>query len=69
MNSEGAFYALVLLALVLLFGIGLSVDAASCRKQWQDSGMDARWLLIGGCQISADGRHWIPAENYREFEQ
>ena len=42
-------------------------NSMTCTAQWQESGMQARFQLFGGCMIQLPTGAWIPADAYREI--
>ncbi len=65
--------AIAVLAILALFAglmfLGNAASREECRAKWQDSSFQYRYSLFGGCQISADGKVWLPSENYREIAE
>lgn len=56
---------LVVCAVLAITSVGLLVKA-SCYAAWEDSGLQVRWSAIGDCQVSEDGKIWLPSTAYRE---
>lgn len=52
-----AFVAVVIL-------ISYPIDALSCKREWEDSGMHSRYSFLADCQVEVAPGHWIPAKSY-----
>lgn len=63
----GIATAVVVALFAVIGAIGYSMNKATCRNQWEGSGMKSEYGMVQGCIITLpDGRR-IPAENYREI--
>lgn len=60
------FGKLVVLAIAVLLVAGVMLDRHTCLSKWNDSGMQARWGMVFGCQVKRSDGTWIPTENLRE---
>lgn len=63
------------LTIAALAAVGLGITGAvaageyalarpSCYAHWSGSAYQARWSFWGDCQISADGKIWMPEDAY-----
>ncbi len=65
---------LIYMILACLFGLAslVTLEAAlneySCTKTWDMSNTPSHYTIMTGCMIKIDDK-WIPARNYREFEE
>ncbi len=66
----------VLIGLVVIFAVFMGLlfiayhmERAECRAKWESSTFEHRYSFFGGCQISKDGKIWLPSENYREISE
>lgn len=55
------------IAIALFFWVLLVVGwpMLQCHLRWSDSGMDYRYKMFQGCQISAKTGQWVPASTFR----
>jgi hypothetical protein len=56
-----------LLAVIIgaCIGIGALVGSLKCSRRWGDSGMNARFRLVSGCQVEVTPGHWVPDDRVR----
>lgn len=52
----------IFLAAGLIF-LGILTDKSSCYSRWADSGIQAKWSVMGNCQVNIEG-NWIPEKRY-----
>lgn len=58
-----------LAVVVLVLAIPYGVASVSCDMAWKDSGLQSRYRLFRGCQVSlTEGKTWIPDDRYRVTE-
>jgi hypothetical protein len=53
--------------LTTLVVLDIAVSEISCAKTWNMSNTPSQYSVMTGCMIKIDDK-WIPARNYREFE-
>ena len=51
-----------------LFTLEAAANEYSCTKTWNMSNTPSQYSIMTGCMIKIDDK-WIPAKNYREFEE
>lgn len=56
-------FLLLAISLVLLFAAWY--DSSKCHSQFERSGMEVEWRLIGGCLVKLPDGTWIPGDQYR----
>jgi hypothetical protein len=56
---------LFMIAATVVFGFAM--DERSCTVTWNMSNTPSQYSVMTGCMIKIDDK-WIPARNYREFE-
>lgn len=54
--------------LLSMFSLEMAVESYSCEKTWSMSNTPSNYDIFTGCMIKVDDK-WIPAKNYREFEE
>jgi len=59
----------IILAVIVCVGsvfkvISYGSSRYACHTQWQESGIDYKYTLRGGCLIKR-GPGWVPAKNFR----
>ncbi len=64
-KSWGKVAALGLLAVFFVYkAYSFGMGHWECYAQWNESGMDHKYTLRGGCKIKK-GSGWMPARNFR----
>jgi len=68
---KGAAIKFLLLAIAVIIGITVVFKVISyssaryaCHIQWQESGIEYKYTLRGGCLLKR-GDGWIPSKNFR----
>lgn len=63
---EWAIPVIALIAIALFFWVLLvGWPMLQCHLRWSDSGMDYRYKMFQGCQISPKTGQWVPASTFR----
>lgn len=57
-------FALIISAVLLVYGTGGLLQSAKCGKIGDGLGKESRWSYFTNCQIEHEGR-WIPLDKYR----
>jgi prepilin-type N-terminal cleavage/methylation domain-containing protein len=58
--------AIVIAILAILISIPV-LNVAGCTARWENSGMQSRWSFLSQCQVSKDGKTWMPERSYRSI--
>jgi len=65
MIKVGIIIVVAVISIGLFFkGIDYLSSRYACHTQWQESGIDYKYTLRGGCLLKR-GQGWIPANNFR----
>jgi type IV secretory pathway TrbD component len=62
-----AALAVMAVLLAITLGLGLWIAGVKCERSWADSGMRARFVVIGGCQVQRKDGTWVPSSAIREL--
>ncbi len=68
--KHGEIYMIIacLFGFASLFTLEAALNEYSCTKTWNMSNTPSHYTMMTGCMIKIDDK-WIPAKNYREFEE
>lgn len=58
---------LVFLLIMALVALAVCwIESTKCERQWSESGVKSRWIVLSGCQVKTADNRWIPATAYKE---
>lgn len=68
-HNEGIYMICAMFfGMATLVTLEIAIDEYSCAKTWNMSNTPSQYTVVTGCMIKIDDK-WVPAKNYREFEE
>ncbi len=67
---DKGFFKFAVVVIVILTGafcFACFLAEQSCRAEWEASGFNSEFTILGGCRIEVEPGKRVPARNYREF--
>lgn len=66
-TAENLAFGVVFLVIVFILIAGaFKLDEMTCMNKWDNSGMFAKYTILGGCVVSdKENGPFVPSENFR----